>query len=200
MGRRGEAQKAGGGRASFASFECTVGAHSNEAGFVRRRAGAHGGGKAWERRGIEGGVSRASSTQKTPQSHAGKCVCVCAKLALGHTRNRTVQAWVQGVKAGGCPSPGWVAFRGWAGTLTKQGSLRGGRSSSCAVAAPCLTVAAKNNPKSAIEVVIGGEILVEKIVLFQTTQTAPPNSLGAKSYCRSKFRRRKQISTFKHAT
>jgi hypothetical protein len=164
---------------------------------VRRRAGAHGGGKAWERRGIEGGVSRASSTQKTPQSHAGKCACVCAKLALGHTRNCTVQAWVHGVEAGGCPSPGWEAFRGWAGTLTKQGSLRGGRSTGCSVVAPCLTVAARNNPKSTIEVVIGGEILVEKVVLFQTNQAAPPNSLGAKSYCRSKFRRLKQNCTFK---
>merc|ERR1711988_449440 len=28
---------------------------------------------------------------------------------------------------GGCPSPGWEVFRGWAGTLTEQGSQRGGR-------------------------------------------------------------------------
>ena len=172
-----------------------VGAHSNEVKIVRRRAGAHGGGKAWEWRGIEGGVSRASSTQKTPQSHAGKCACVCAKLALGHTRNCTVQAWVQGVEAGGCPSPGWEASHGWAGTLTQQGSRRGGRSPGCSVVAPCLTVATKNKPKSAIGVIIGVEILVEKVVLFQTHQTAPPNSFGAKSYCRSKFRRPKQNCT-----
>ena len=72
---------------------------------------------------------------------------------------------------------------------------RGGRSTGCSVVAPCLTVAARNNPKSTIEVVIGGEILVEKVVLFQTNQAAPPNSLGAKSYCRSKFRRRTLTTT-----